>query len=468
MDGTIVPTKQLLFTFDESLNPEAVAPEKFKLYTASADQAPGLQKSSLQSSNTAVLIDFRAAQFANATTAAVEASAVSDPVVNGVGGTVNPEASVNLKDVTSGGGDTTAPDLVSVTNIVPSPTTGQATTHTIATFRFDEPVFTGDISALGDGGYSLILKTGEEITDCARFDTVATATTDHVVRCANPVGRTSIPPQDVARGAVQTGTVSPAEQNASLPGTEGETNPQQVATVTAGGVPGRPDLVGLAVDIATNSATYSFDENVTLPDRFPGNDAEAFRLYGPDGSEIRGVTATKTDNTQITVEFEDPPDQEVHPQTRGGSTDDGAVESTVTGRTSRTDETVTATTTAAGRTAAPDIEAITRATTGTGADQVVTVTYDFDSEVVLTQPTGQDLAGDFRVISAQGVRIAFSDASCALVANPPSQPTSDKVRCTASAAQRDAVAVAVLGVVAYNAVQDTDRTFSNYETGRKL
>ncbi len=223
-----------------------------------------------------------------------------------------------------------------------------------------------------------------------------------------------------------------------------------------------PDLLGIGVDSARDQVAYTFDEFVTIVPTVSGTEVtNRFRLYNGDGSEVTSQTARKDGDNVVIATFSS---GAVTTNAAGASADARAVEGSGR-RPNAVDEQGLTRSFAAEQTDAPDLQTIARARTGSGNDEVVRLTYDFDAPVVTTSVTGGDLSGDFFVYQANGARTQLPDGSCTV---PSTDNTQVVCSIGATAGTFAAAREAVLATAAFDAVRDPVRSLFNYESGRAL
>jgi putative cell wall-binding protein len=447
-DGsTSVPTVRVRFSFDEAVR--NIIRSDFLLYTTSSERVEAVRVAADASDAAAVFADFRESSFNDSTTAAVADGAVQDGEFN-----LSPEGALGLRSVPQSSGMTNAPDLIAVDDFKADPTPpATAGASTLVDFSFDEPAFTVT------NGYRLV-RTDGSVVNCARDDSGQAQT--HVVTCPNGAAGNTDPTIDasqVARAFVLTDTVSDAQQDANMPGTEGNGNPQQAVPIS-GGTP-LPDLLTVTLDTTKNEATFTFDDNIQVSQSPVTGENTLFRLYAQDGTEVTSDDARRTGNNVAVAEFDA---GEVTKFVVGASVAEGAVSSTASGQPNRVDEFGIAQTFAAGETAGPELDSVARTSSGTGGDAVVTILYTFEIPVSVASSPTTNFAGDFVVYAQDGTRTEIPSGECAAQTGD----NAVQVACTVEAAdaQFEAAQEAVLGAVERDAVRDTSNTFPNYEASR--
>jgi putative cell wall-binding protein len=406
-------------------------------------------------------------------------------------GEVNPEGDAPIgsgETATSGpqSGVTDAPDLTKAGNFRQAQT-GQ----TAVDFTFDHKAFSQSAS-----GYDVVLTDGSTVT-CTGPAAGASGTasggnaaggngTDtFTVTCDNPGGvvglfpGTKITADNTARGVVGNNTVGTEPPNGqTIGGTSGEActtsttstgnacNPLETAAVSNNGNSDSPDLVSVAITQGTGSgatatddtAIYTFDEKVKVTGS--GSD---FHAYNPDGTQVPGTgtpvangTGSPAFGTQVKVDFgsDTALDDAV-----GASVDQNAVKAQTTadggtGNNNQADEVgvtpqgTPPTPLKAGQTEGPDLTgvSITPGSTSFGTQTLSKVTYTFDKKLT----TGA-VDTDFHLYLSNNDEV--SPGNCTVNTNTTSKPKADHtVTCTATSANSDDAAKAVLGTVERNGV----------------
>ena len=233
-------------------------------------------------------------------------------------------------------GRTNGPDLMSVTTTGvqedPDANPGTNNNQTVVTFTFDENAFVVDAA-----GFTLLTLDGEVVQCFARDnfeggqpnpDEEADTTVE--VLCDNTIGTGPISQAEIARGVVDTGTVSDSRQDIDPDAAmadddcffmatpcEGNVNPLQSSGGRNNSPDGNsdlPDLVSATLNEGATSAeapfnavdsiTYTFDEPVfetdcTLFGAYDNEGNEYFANVLPSGND------TRPSNTTITCEFDD-------------------------------------------------------------------------------------------------------------------------------------------------------------------
>ncbi len=423
------------YTFDEEVV-TAVDAAGFQLVGFdSEDRVEAGNTAVREAGNTdAVLVVFNAVNASNYPSyslGTVDFSAVDD--ADGKG---NPEGAKSINtDQAGAAGRTSAPDLVSVSNVRAGGTTADPTV--LADFVFDENAY-----VIAPSGFELVLTSGttlactaleNETTSSDLTDYRGDGTTGIAVECADTtdpaVGSTT-----VARGVALEDAVSDAEQNAVFaPGVTpvatatGNRNPQQASDNPDVASTG-PDLVSATVGTTEQAGssspemlcvTYTFDEAVsnTSGARVP----ESFFVYNSDGDQSQGDALCKSENDEgatgdndVTVGFElgDSGDETLVDidDVTGAGILDGAAQNTA--GDANNDEVGLATAAiATGSTTGPDLLSVQRATTASDTDPItgavtetqVTVSYTFDEELATV-----DDADSFYVYDARGNRFELN------------------------------------------------------------
>jgi hypothetical protein len=438
------------YCFDEPVT--VVNQAFFKVYSSAA--TPTTASSAVLDTATAggqcVLVTFSslqtAAQAAGQTVATVAFNAVRG---NGAANDENAEGDIALGSTSStplAGGVTAAPDLTGVTFGGAT----VATTHTAVTFQFDENAFNQSTST---ANYQLVLTNNNEV-GCTYVS--GTGTQSIVVDCATTSPVTA---SGVQRGTVSNGAVSDAAAGGNL-------NALQAADVTAEGSSAGPDLVSATLDLNATSGTvkvdriiYTFDTTVTT-----GTSATAFGYYTVAGNPtVFNTTGTVTRNegntTQVSVDF---PDTALA-NAVGAVVNDGAVTGFSSGLSNQQDEVPLANTgsitTTTGRTAGPDLTAVTLTQTKDQFGNVsgYVATYTFDERITSAN------ASSLFLYLADGTRL-----TCA-TPNPVDTTTAGttdlSVSCSVAGfgSTNAAVSTAVLGTAAAGAVVAQDGGPSNPE-----
>jgi hypothetical protein len=292
------------YTFDESINDNS-SPGSYHAITGGDDVFDGNDSVIVTADDKSVDVQFTDTELQSATGAAsltvatVDAGAVTDndasPLDNPIG-----DAALNSASSTSlTAGKTTAPDLVSVSNIHKDPF---LTTDILADFTFDQAAFDNCSTC-----YHVVLTDGT--TDIASTSVEAgDGTTKITVRynaaTLGGAGTTSsgVTASTVGRGYVETDTVDSASTGTG-------NNPLEAADLA--GATDSPDLVSVTLQAdATSGADkvdriiYTFDEAVTDV----GVNAGDFVAYNNDGSEVtnNGDASRNPSNTkQVAVDFAD-------------------------------------------------------------------------------------------------------------------------------------------------------------------
>lgn len=491
------------YTFDEALTGTGVNPGNFHVYrfgytgadpdaagplvagpqdvdTAGADDNTGDVAQVDNNDTRSVLVTFTGITTATGA-AQLSVATVDFDAVRGLEGNVgdaNTEGDAPLNAGTTsqlGARQTVGPDLTTVGNFRANPAN---VNETLVDFTFDEAAFNNNPT-----GYHLIDVDGT--TDNVGTLVAGTGTATHTVAFQNNagIGTPSTVPltaADTARGTVDTGTVD------DVSGAGGNINPQQAAAVTSTGISETPDLESAEIrrDVNVNGATrdqilYTFDEPVLVNPGFAGDAPDTavvegtteqlFRAYLSDGSEVLGsaanapATRSTTNDRQVLVTFgQDQLDLAV-----GASVSDGAVieGSGAQNRPNQQDEVGvsnvgTGPTTVSGRTAAPDLTAVTIAPiqnafgTTTGAR----ATYIFDEDVFTTDAQ----AGNLFLYAADGTQYQCTGTTgTGTLALGTTEDTDNTVTCASyavvaggGAATTNQVLSAVLGTVDDGAVNN--------------
>jgi hypothetical protein len=361
----------------------------------------------------------------------VDYSAVDD--ADGMG---NPEGVRSINTDQAGvAGRTSAPDLLSVSNIRAG---GTATDPTeLADFVFDEKVYVIDPAA-----FELVLTSGTTLA-CSALENAGTSsdptdyagdgTTSIAVECADTtdpaVGATT-----AARGVALEDAASDADQSAVfIPGVTpvaaatGNRNPPQ-ASDTPDAPSSRPDLASAAVGAIEQAGssspemlcvTYTFDETVSNAsgERVPAS----YFLYDSDGAQSQGDALCKGENDEgatadgdVTVGFElgDDTDETLvdADDIAGAGVLAGAARNSA--GVANDDEVGLATAAVpTGRTTGPDLLTVQREATASSTDPItgevtqtqVTVSYTFDEELASVND-----ADSFYVYNAEGNRFELN------------------------------------------------------------
>ena len=375
------------YVFDEQVT-EATQAESFHLVAFDGRRFDG-RSATREAAADSVLVVFGnedrpvgAEEFAETTAATIDSSAVAD--ADGLG---NPEGDTPVNAVSFSAGVTDAPDVVGVGNFRPGPLTSVASTYVDVTF--DQNAFVVDAD-----GFELVLVDNTEIVCTAVADSNGNYQGEDstTITVACPIARNAgqqIPPADVARAVVYSGTVADRAQDGAA-GADGTTNPLQASN--------EPDVSSTAPDVTSvtlddrGTATFTFDQ----PVRFVGGDAAVtaalFRLYDEEGGELAGTG----------VEAQDPenPDDTVvvtfgaraRDVAVGGSVEQGAVTSINRNPQENQEDESAVTNPAAydaGSTRGPDLIDLERAVTNQTTDPLtgevteneITFTFFFDEEV---------------------------------------------------------------------------------------
>ena len=403
------------FTFDERL--VGATTEAFHLVGFEGDLVHALDVQFDAGDRRTVLARFDRATARLTTTATVEAAAVS-----GTSGHTSVEASAPLRTVDLVSGTTAGPDLFSISRL-----------GAIAVdFNFDEPAYVRDGTQ-----FHLVLDDGTVLTS----DSNGNDGSQSIVVFFP--GLTTTQADRVVRGYVDAGTVSDAA-------TDGVKNPQQAVDVFATGVVDtRPDMLSVAVDEASDTATIEFDEPILVG-------ASAIRLYRLDGSEtsalaVTAVPAATPAAQRTTVVAQFPAGGVI--QATGVSVDEGGVVSAASQLPNLVDEIGLPRSFAPGRTAAPDLVRAGRlehpTADGTGAERTVTIRFD--------DPLMFQSGAGIAVVTPEGDVVPLTRCT----ATPPAE-----MRCVASPAteaeQFLAIGDAVLVSVDTGVVSDRSRSYLNY------
>lgn len=380
--------------------------------------------------------------------AELSVAVVDENAVNDSEGDFNPigDAALNPGTTTNtplAAGLTVAPDLVTVGNFRAD---AGDPNSTLVDFTFDE-----DADAVTNG-YSLVSVDG--LTDRTGTLVAGDGTTVHTVRFSNAVPSSTtastitLTAASQARGVVSAGTVN--ETSAG-----NEANVRQAADVSAAGNSETPDLVSAAIirdaDIGggmrRDQVLYTFDEPVLAVA------AGDFVAYTDTAEETLGTNATRStaNDTQVLVTFG--ADEDALDRAVGASVGDGAVtEAGGTNRPNQQDEagisnvgTGPTTTTTSGRTAAPDLIAVSveRTTDQFGTTSGGQVRYTFDEDVAAP------VAAEFSVVEADGT---IRTGTAATVGT--TEDTDSQVIVTFAGATTEAILRSVLGTVDDGAVAD--------------
>ena len=431
-DGNILIAS---YTFDEAVAVDTATPGNFKLYSATnpADAATATTVELSADSDMIVLAEFAldSQAFAEMSVATVVAGAVVD-----VDGEENPEGARPVQDVTTAGGFTAAPDLLSVENFRTE--SGLNPDELFVDFVFDQEAeavlqLDTDADTVADAAdpsaYALVDVGGETVYSGGRIVSGDGETVHTLAFDLSAVDAAS----DVARGYIEQGTVASAT---------GEDNPTQAAVVT--GPSETPDLVSAEFDAESERVTYTFDEAVTLPDNTGNN----FWVYNTSGTPTEATEAavSANDNSVVIAGFAD-----ITESTVGAIVDEGAVQVTRFGNVlpNLTDEARTATEDvafAAGETDAPDLQSATVSVSATnlqGEPTAYEAVYTFDEEVATT-----GAATLYSLYAEDGTQVS---------GNAIAGTDGAEVTVTFStAADFDTVEAAVLATVAEDAAVDAD------------
>jgi hypothetical protein len=419
--GTVVR-----YVFDEAITGGLGDMDDFIIYTFDRQEADGDFIQIDPDNSRAVLVRFdefantpETGQAADLTLAAVYEGAV----VDGDGDT-NPIGDAPIGTAsqrTLAAGITAAPDLTTVAarGAANPVNANDNPASTVVDFTFDEAAYVVNAT-----GFRLVLVDGEEI-DCtgpaAGSTTPASGgtnaggngTTTITVVCDNSTAAPTAPitTAQIARGVVETGTVSDAAQTTQAGDdpevTEGNANPLQ-ASNTPDAASATPDLVSaqfLANGTQPDQVLYTFDEPVLVENQV------AFVIYTPSGQEFFSNDAQRspTNDRQVLATFF----EGALASAVGASVPDGAVvEATAndTGRENSSDEvavTNPATTTVTpGRTVAPELTGV-RLNSGTNnfGQRTFTATYIFDEDI----EANSAWVNDFYLYLADGERLECTE-----------------------------------------------------------
>jgi putative cell wall-binding protein len=430
--GTVVS-----YTFDEPVTSATFG--NFFVYTAAG--APNAADSATISStdNRTVLARYNdvttAAAAAQLTTATVKLGAVTDAA-----GQQNPEGDAAIGtggQSTLTAGTTAAPDLLSVGGFR-GPLAAPAPAGTVAVdFVFDQAAFVQ--AAAAPSGLFLVSTDGRIVECTAPLESSSgnttpsgqnvvggNGTTTITATCgqfaaAGPLPATTATSTNVARGVAEAGAVgttpdvstvngvTPAACGAvNADGVTNRCNPLQ-ATNTPDVASVRPDLVSATFVPTANPAgfdqvTYTFDENVQ-----PGTVVAAnFNVYNNNGVQTAGGAvgppAPQVNGAQVAVFY---PFGTLADEV-GASAEAGAVTAVAGTNLTNLDDEVgvanpAATTITPGRTAAPDLTAVSLTSQTVGFVTTWTATYTFDE--ALSGATAAGLAPQLFLHLADGARM---------------------------------------------------------------
>ncbi|MEM7592715.1 MAG: hypothetical protein AAF383_14545 [Cyanobacteria bacterium P01_A01_bin.83] len=177
---------------------------------------------------------------------------------------------------------TRTPDLIAVGNFRPGTPTDDGNPRTFVDYTFDE---SAELSG-GDGtNFNLVPVDGGPVIDAQELIS-GDGTNVYTIAYIGTIEQT-----DIARGFVDSGTVSRPNRN--------PTNPLASADVSNGGNTSDPDLVSVVPDITTNELIYTFDQEVNI------DDDAGFGFYRRNGREFDGSVARQLTPTTVAVEFVD-------------------------------------------------------------------------------------------------------------------------------------------------------------------